>query len=81
MVLLYPDFQEECLVYRDNLYFDAEYIQAFIRQAKAKDGLAEQLIAKDDPSFREHALPLSCSYTQQGDIYLADLWYYPHGTS
>ena len=28
---------------------------------------------------REHLLPLSLSYPQQGDCYLADLWYYPNG--
>jgi carbonic anhydrase/acetyltransferase-like protein (isoleucine patch superfamily) len=33
----------------------------------------------DDPAFREHALPLSTSYTRQGDLYLADLWFYPAG--
>ncbi|MCK7519781.1 MAG: hypothetical protein MZV64_19665 [Ignavibacteriales bacterium] len=26
---------------------------------------------------REHALPLSTSYTPAGSLYLADLWYYP----
>ena len=33
----------------------------------------------DDPAFREHALPLSTSYTPAGSLYLADLWYYPNG--
>lgn len=33
----------------------------------------------EDPSFKEHALPLSTSYTAAGDRYLADLWYYPSG--
>jgi UDP-N-acetylglucosamine diphosphorylase / glucose-1-phosphate thymidylyltransferase / UDP-N-acetylgalactosamine diphosphorylase / glucosamine-1-phosphate N-acetyltransferase / galactosamine-1-phosphate N-acetyltransferase len=33
----------------------------------------------EDPAFREHALPLSTSYTPAGNIYLADLWYYPNG--
>ena len=33
----------------------------------------------DDPAFREHALPLSVSYTPAGNLYLADLWYYPNG--
>ena len=75
-----PGFQEECLVYRDNLYFDAEYIRAFVSEAKAKGRACRAAYSKDDPAFREHALPLSCSYTQQGDIYLADLWYYPHST-
>ena len=33
----------------------------------------------DDAAFREHALPLSTSYTPAGSVYLADLWYYPNG--
>jgi carbonic anhydrase/acetyltransferase-like protein (isoleucine patch superfamily) len=76
-----PDFREECLVYRDNLYFDAEYIRSFLRAAKAQGRACRAAYAKNDPAFREHALPLSTSYTQQGDIYLADLWYYPRGTA
>ncbi|MGE5222000.1 MAG: multidrug transporter, partial [Omnitrophica WOR_2 bacterium] len=28
-----PDLKEPCLVYRDNLYFDSQYIQAFLTQA------------------------------------------------
>jgi carbonic anhydrase/acetyltransferase-like protein (isoleucine patch superfamily) len=75
-----PVNQEESLVYRDNLYFDKEYIQAFLKAAKATGKACRAAYSKDDPSFREHALPLSTSYTQQGDIYLVDLWYYPHGT-
>ena len=75
-----PEFQEECLIYRDNLYFDKEYIQAFLQEAKATGRACRAAYAKDDPPFREHALPLSSSYTQHGDIYLADLWYYPQGT-
>jgi UDP-N-acetylglucosamine diphosphorylase / glucose-1-phosphate thymidylyltransferase / UDP-N-acetylgalactosamine diphosphorylase / glucosamine-1-phosphate N-acetyltransferase / galactosamine-1-phosphate N-acetyltransferase len=75
-----PEFQEECLVYRDNLYFDTEYIQAFLKEAIAKGKACRAAFSQDDPSFREHALPLSSSYTQQGNIYLADLWYYPHGS-
>ncbi len=58
-----PEFQEECLVYRDNLYFDTEYIQAFFKEAKAKGKACRAAYSQDDPSFREHALPLSSSYT------------------
>lgn len=75
-----PPIQEECLVYRDNLYFDAEYIQAFLKSARALGKACRAAYSKDDPAFCEHALPLSCSYTHQDDLYLADLWYYPHGT-
>ncbi len=74
-----PKTNEECLVYRDNLYFDEPYIEAFLQAAKKRGGASRAAFSINDPSFREHALPLSVSYTQQGDIYLADLWYYPKG--
>ncbi len=35
--------------------------------------------SSEDPAFKEHALPLSTSYTPAGSLYLADLWYYPNG--
>jgi carbonic anhydrase/acetyltransferase-like protein (isoleucine patch superfamily) len=74
-----PKTQEESLVYRDNLYFDSAYIQAFLAEARRRGGACRAAFSSSDPAFREHALPLSTSYTQQGDLYLADLWYYPKG--
>ncbi len=74
-----PIFQEECLVYRDNLFFDAPFIQTFIAEARVLGKAVRAAFSADDPAFREHALPLSNSYTPAGDIYLVDLWYYPHG--
>ena len=74
-----PVTQEACLVYRDNLYFDAEYIRDFLQEASRYKDVCRAAFSPDDPAFREHALPLSTSYTQQGDIYLADLWYFPRG--
>lgn len=74
-----PESQEACLVYRDNLFFDSEYIKAFLDEAKKRGHACQAAFTLDDPSFREHALPLSISYTQSGNLYLADLWYYPHG--
>ena len=74
-----PETEEECLVYRDNLFFDPPYIQAFLSEARAKGAACRAAFTTHDPSFREHALPLSISYKKEGNYYLADLWYYPHG--
>ncbi len=74
-----PDLTEPCLVYRDNLFFDTPFIEAFIRAARSKGEACQAAFSIDDPAFREHARPLSASYTQMGDIFLADLWYYPDG--
>jgi carbonic anhydrase/acetyltransferase-like protein (isoleucine patch superfamily) len=74
-----PRFEEPCLVYRDNLYFDAAFIKSFLVAAKQQQGPCQAALSIRDPAFREHALPLSSSYVSQGDIYLADLWYFPNG--
>jgi carbonic anhydrase/acetyltransferase-like protein (isoleucine patch superfamily) len=74
-----PETTEPCIVYRDNLFFDEEYITAFLKEAQKRDHGSRAAFSPDDPPFREHALPLSTSYTQDDHLYLADLWYYPHG--
>jgi carbonic anhydrase/acetyltransferase-like protein (isoleucine patch superfamily) len=75
-----PETREPCLVHRDNLYFDSNYIEAFLSEAQRHKGPVRAAFSINDPSFREHALPLSTSYTSIGeDCYLADLWYFPAG--
>ena len=74
-----PETDEECLVYRDNLYFDPAFIEAFLHEAKRRKRACQAAISGNNPAFREHALPLSTSYTPLEDIYLAELWYYPKG--
>jgi carbonic anhydrase/acetyltransferase-like protein (isoleucine patch superfamily) len=74
-----PQTQEVSIVYRDNLYFDEYYMQAFLQAAEKGGKAVRAAFAADDPAFREHCLPLSNSYTQAGNLYLADLWYYPRG--
>lgn len=74
-----PKLEEPCLVYRDNLYFDQAFLNAFLAAAKDTSVPIRAAFSMHDPAFREHALPLSTSYTKKGDIYLADLWYYPMG--
>ncbi len=74
-----PHFNEPCLVYRDNLFFDAAFIKSFLVAAQQSGGACQVGFSADDPAFREHSLPLSTSYNPQGDIYLADFWYYPNG--
>jgi carbonic anhydrase/acetyltransferase-like protein (isoleucine patch superfamily) len=74
-----PQTQEPCLVYRDNLFFTELYLQSFIAEAQKRGTPSRAAFTLSDPAFREHCLPLSTSYTQAGDLYLADLWYYPKG--
>lgn len=72
-------FKEPAIVYRDNLYFDEYYIKTFMAEAQKRNRAVRAAFNAGDPAFREHALPLSTSYTPAGNLYLADLWYYPHG--
>lgn len=80
-----PDDKVECIVYRENLYFDAPYIETFISEARQLNRPVRAAFSIKDRAFREHALPLATSYTKvagttsDDDIYLADLWYYPRG--
>lgn len=74
-----PLLREPMLVYRDNLFFDEYYISEFMRLAIKHGRPVRAAFSMEDTAFREHALPLSTSYTPAGNIHLADLWYYPNG--
>jgi carbonic anhydrase/acetyltransferase-like protein (isoleucine patch superfamily) len=74
-----PQLHDEMLVYRDNLFFDEFYMREFIRLARQRKRPSRAAFSIDDLAFREHALPLSSSYTQSGSLYLVDMWYYPNG--
>lgn len=74
-----PIDREETIVYRDNLFFDEEYIRTFMAAARKKGRACRAAFSVEDLAFKEHALPLASSYTPAGSLYLADLWYYPRG--
>ena len=74
-----PISHDSMIVYRDNLWFDEGYITEFMRQAKKGKRAVRAAFSIKDSAFREHALPLSVSYTPAGDLFYADLWYYPAG--
>ena len=74
-----PRVREATLVHRNNLFFDTDYIRAFMSAARKRGRACRAAFSSADLAFREHALPLSTSYTLAGNLYLADLWYYPRG--
>jgi carbonic anhydrase/acetyltransferase-like protein (isoleucine patch superfamily) len=74
-----PQTHEPCLVYRDNLFFDAPYLKAFLAEAGKRRTASRAAFSINDSAFREHILPLSTAYSPAGEIYLADLWYFPRG--
>lgn len=73
-----PDPVEQ-IVYRDNLFFDRNYLEAFLGEAIRSGKPCRAAFRRDNKAFVQHALPLARSYTQVGDLYLADLWYFPRG--
>jgi acetyltransferase-like isoleucine patch superfamily enzyme len=74
-----PISREPMIVYRDNLYFDEYYITEFMTRAVKQKEAVRAAFSINDAAFREHALPLSSSYAPAGNLYFADLWYYPNG--
>ena len=76
-----PSEPAECLVHCDNLYFDQEYIDAFMAAARKTGRPSRAAFAPDNRTFTQHVLPLSTSFTRDGNLHLADLWYFPSGVT
>ncbi len=74
-----PVTNEACIVYCDNLFFDENYIATFIKEAKRRNKAVRAAFSANDAAFLEHCYPLSDSYSLSGDLFLADLWFYPNG--
>jgi len=73
------DFKTEMLVYRDNLFFDQYFIDEFIERARASGRACQVAFSPDDKAIVNHALPLQDGIRRQGEVYVADLWYFPQG--
>jgi carbonic anhydrase/acetyltransferase-like protein (isoleucine patch superfamily) len=74
-----PATDEEVLVYRDNLFFDESLIKAFLEEARASGEACRIAFHLDDKAISTHAFPFQSGIRQEGDVYLADLWYFPRG--
>lgn len=72
---------EETVVYQDNLFFDEALFKAFITAAKAKGTPSQIAFDKDDKAIVSHALPLQSGIRKKGEVYVADLFYFPRGYS
>jgi carbonic anhydrase/acetyltransferase-like protein (isoleucine patch superfamily) len=74
---------KELLVYRDNLFFDEHLLAAFLEgaQAKAKwENKASQIaFSLDDAAIATHAVHVQDGIRSEGNVYVADLWYFPAG--
>lgn len=86
----YPDWQTayrfedeavECLVHRDNLFFNKELIKEFVDRARAGKRPVRLAFEAADPAIVTHVKPLTRSFFQQDKQLLADMWYLPKGLS
>lgn len=72
------------IVYRDNLWFDKEFLTQFLKKARIVKKACRAAIPADDPAFKRYTLPLSHGFSQAtaldgAAIYLLDLWLFPNG--
>lgn len=71
----------EVLVYRDNLFFDESLFEAFITEARQSGKASQIAFSKKDKAIKTHALNLQEGIREEGDLYVADLFYYPDGSA
>ncbi|NWF69051.1 MAG: multidrug transporter [Chloroflexi bacterium] len=79
-----PRVSGQAIVYRDNLWFDKEFLSYFMEKARKAGRACRAAFRADDVAFKTYALPLSTTFEagrdREGhDIYLIDLWYFPEG--
>jgi UDP-N-acetylglucosamine diphosphorylase / glucose-1-phosphate thymidylyltransferase / UDP-N-acetylgalactosamine diphosphorylase / glucosamine-1-phosphate N-acetyltransferase / galactosamine-1-phosphate N-acetyltransferase len=70
----------EVLIYRDNLFFDGFLFEEFITAARKSGKPSQIAFPQTDLALVTHALPLQEGIHLRGDVYVADLFYYPDGT-
>lgn len=75
------DDHEPMLVYQDNLFFDQPFIDEFISQAQKLGRPCRVAFGKDDRAITRHALALQDDIRLQGDVYVSNMWYFPHGVT
>jgi acetyltransferase-like isoleucine patch superfamily enzyme len=74
-----PEDRVEMIVYRDNLFFDQPLVDEFVKRAQELKKACRIAFALDDRAIVTHALKLQKGIHREGDVYVADLWYFPYG--
>jgi carbonic anhydrase/acetyltransferase-like protein (isoleucine patch superfamily) len=75
-----PPDTVETLVYADNIYFDREFIEVFLAEARQRGRACQAAFRSTDPAFLQQGLrALTRSLTTRGDLFMLDLWYFPNG--
>ncbi len=75
---------EECVVYRDSLWFDTEFVEYFVHASRKTGKACRAAFPASDKAFHSYTLPLTKGFipTLGPDnkvIFLCDLWYFPNG--
>jgi carbonic anhydrase/acetyltransferase-like protein (isoleucine patch superfamily) len=73
------DDDSEMIVYQDNLFFDHPFVRSFVRWARDRGRAVRVSFSKDDPAIATHAVHLQDGIHLQGDSYVGNFWYFPHG--
>lgn len=76
--------QGEAVAYRDNLWFDQEFLTYFMNVARKTGRACQAAFAAHDKAFHTYVVPLAQDIRKAVDlqgqpIYLLDLWYFPRG--
>ncbi len=78
-----PDDRVETIIYRDNLYFDQEFVDVFIERARKLGKACRAAFSSEDKAISTHALLLQRGirreHEHEDEPYVADLWYLPFG--
>ena len=73
------DDRSEMLVYQDNLFFDQAFIDRFVQRAKRLGKACRVAFLQTDQAITAHALELQEGIHLEGEHYVGNLWYLPHG--
>lgn len=73
------EIDEELLIYKDNLFFNVALIDTFITEARASGHACQIAFSQHDRTITTHALPLQEGIREDGDVYVADMYFYPAG--
>ena len=70
---------EETLVCWDSLFFDEAFVEEFILRARSSGKACRVAFSLEDEVITTHVLPLQSNIRQEGNVYVANMWYYPRG--
>jgi len=75
----------EAVVYRDSLWFDREFLDYFVREARKTGRACQAAFSAGDKAFNTYTLKLTSSFPPapapdgKSIIFKCDLWYFPAG--